>query len=155
MAYHEKLKAGIARHPKRAALVMGLLVVLVIILSVCAGKHRKQWMECKNRSSFLGLHWAKLHPKSRANADGGKCRDRFEPSYASSGKEFNWTVPVCQAAWDPAAVAESQALAEMGSLSVDRYGAKRLKAAAAGEDDVRKGPTNSELISLMKYGFAP
>lgn len=152
MTYHEKLTSRIAQHPGRAALHMGILCVLVVILTVCTLKHRSQWMECKKKSDFLGFH--RRTSGAAPKAASCKMRDTFAPAQNSSGV-FDWTVPVCQAAWDPAAVAESQALADMGSLSVDRYGARRLQNAAAGEDSVTKGLTNSELIRLMQHGNAP
>jgi hypothetical protein len=151
MTYHEKLTARIAQRPGRAALYLGLLSVLVIILAVSTSRHRSQWLECKKKSEFLGLRWRM--PRA-APAAACEKRDTFAPARGAGG-EFDWTTPVCQAAWDPAAVAESQALADMGSLSVDHYGARRLRKAAAGEDSVTAGPSNSELIRLMRYGTPP
>jgi hypothetical protein len=152
-SYHEKLTASAAKHPSRAALLMGVLVVLIIVLVGKSAVWRARYDECKRKSQFWGLQ-----KKARARSPGNfidtkpksKCGCEGFSSVPKPGAEFDWTTPVCNALWDPAAVAESQALAQIGSLAVDNYGKKNLQMAADG-----KGPSNSELISLMKYGTAP
>mgnify|MGYP001377252101 CR=1 FL=1 len=62
---------------------------------------------------------------------------------------------VCGRGWDPAASAEAQALATVGSLAHGSYGERRLMGAVDGAFDSNLGLSDEQLSCLMHQGGAP
>jgi hypothetical protein len=157
-SYHENLKAHLAKNPGRGALVMAVLVVLIIVLSVRTAKWRGRLAECR-RTPILRTPMPAAMPAMVSAAE--RFRDPWMMAGANNRRakkgngEYDWTTPACDATWDPAAVAESQALAEMGSIGVNDYGEGNLQDAAGGAVSPREGPSTSQLIRLMSHGTAP
>ena len=60
----------------------------------------------------------------------------------------------CKASWDPAATAEAQALATVGSFQHDSYGDRALQGAINKAYDV-DGLTDEQLAQMMHQGGAP
>ena len=61
----------------------------------------------------------------------------------------------CKGGWDPAASAEAQALATVGSLQHDSYGESRLQGAINAAYDSNVGLTDAQLQELMHQGGTP
>jgi hypothetical protein len=61
----------------------------------------------------------------------------------------------CKDGWDPAASAEAQALATVGSLQHDSYGERRLQSAINVAYDGNVGLTDAQLQELMHQGGMP
>lgn len=141
---HAKLTAYSAAHPQRAAIAMGVLVILTIVLVIHSARWKAKLDQCRELPRMMRM----------AHRRRPRRREGFASTAAAAGTPFDWTTPVCDASWDPAAVAESQALAEMGSLAIDHYGEKNIQTAAGGTYD-QKGLSNSQLIQLMQRGSAP
>lgn len=145
MTYHQKLTSWAARCPGKAALSLALLVILIIVLTVKVKEARARLEECRRV-----LHMRDLVARHSERFREPRMQAQDAPKQKNGG-EFDWTKPACDMTWDPSAVAESQALVEMGSIGVDNYGDRRLQKAATSRD----GPTNQQLIQLMKHGIAP
>jgi len=62
---------------------------------------------------------------------------------------------VCGRGWDPAATAEAQALATVGSLQHDSYGEKKLQGAINAAYDGNVGLSDDQLATLMHQGGTP
>ena len=67
----------------------------------------------------------------------------------TSDANFDWAGAVCGEQWDPAAVAESQALATMGALSQDVRGEARLENVITGKTSL----TDSQVDILGVAGI--
>jgi hypothetical protein len=61
----------------------------------------------------------------------------------------------CGRGWDPAASAEAEALATVGSLQHESYGEKKLQGAINAAYDSNVGLSDDQLASLMLHGGAP
>jgi hypothetical protein len=68
---------------------------------------------------------------------------------------YNPNMSACSAGWDPAATAEAEALATVGSLEQDGYGEASLQKAIALAYDGTAGFTDTQLSALMHNGGAP
>jgi hypothetical protein len=62
---------------------------------------------------------------------------------------------VCGACWDPAATAEAEALATVGSLQHESYGERRLQRAISAAYDSNVGLSDEQLSNLMHQGGTP
>lgn len=86
-----------------------------------------------------------LATKAAAKAE----QDVYGPG-DSSEPNFDWSKVACRVPWDPAAVAESQALLRLGSIAVDNYGQTRLQKAITSGQSGKGSLTNSQLIHMMR-----
>jgi hypothetical protein len=69
--------------------------------------------------------------------------------------DYTPDMSTCKAGWDPAASAEAQALATVGSLQHDSYGERRLQGAINAAYDSNIGLTDAQLQELMHQGGTP
>ncbi len=205
------LQSTIGDHPLAAALVMGALVVLSLVLgyyvmlyrgksgfhvapisNLTTGNNNPLWWHGSMDAGNWGpVHrdataWnvAAYHPGWRAGATRWAGR---QEGYASGpggcgsgacapgetavtyedpdcGAKMTYcrvtdALPgpptVCGRGWDPAASAEAQALATVGSLAHGSYGERRLMGAVDGAFDSNLGLSDEQLSCLMHQGGAP
>jgi hypothetical protein len=76
-------------------------------------------------------------------------------TYCRSSDVLPGPPTVCGVGWDPAASAEAQALATVGSLQHDSYGERRLQRAVDGAFDSNVGLSDRDLEALMHQGGTP
>jgi hypothetical protein len=76
-------------------------------------------------------------------------------TYCRSSDVLPGPPTVCGVGWDPAASAEAQALATVGSLQHDSYGERRLQRAVDGAFDANAGLSDRDLEALMHQGGTP
>ncbi|MDE2097440.1 MAG: hypothetical protein KGL39_09365 [Patescibacteria group bacterium] len=111
----------------KGKIVLGVLVVLALMVAA-AVVIRKKMAASRFRDRFGGM--------SNYKAGVGE----GEPP-----QPVDWTQSACDIPMDPAAVAEVQALGQMGSILMDHYGAKKLNASVSNPPNF----TNQQLIQMM------
>ncbi len=215
------LHSTIGRHPGTAAIVLGVLVLIVIVLSVVLARTRAR---CHKSGFHIYPHgnldtgsnnplwqfgsmdagnWGPVHREATAwnvaayepgwRAGRYRAASGRNTSHLSCGKEGMAPGParagspcgpgetpvtyrnpdgttltycrssdvlpgpptVCGVGWDPAASAEAQALATVGSLQHDSYGERRLQTAVDGAYDSNVGLSDRDLEALMHQGGTP
>jgi hypothetical protein len=160
MGYIAKLTEHARQKPAQFAVAVAVLAVLTVIMIVRARGAYMDMMSCKKPMPGpivkRGRRMRRVQrPMKRGDAFMAGDLNVEAESDAADKVPFDWSKPVCVMPWDPAAVEESQALAQIGSLEVDDYGEKALERAADGATSVRGTPTNSQMITLMRSGGAP
>jgi hypothetical protein len=76
-------------------------------------------------------------------------------TYCRSSDVLPGPPTVCGVGWDPAASAEAQALATVGSLPHEAYGERRLQRSIDGAFDSNVGLSDRDLEALMHQGGTP
>lgn len=106
---------------------------------------------------------AAWEPSWRGDAQRGRARrEGLEAGEAASGPSSQSAAPfpqvgpaqVCNRGWDPAASAEAQALATVGSLPHDSVAEPALQGAIDGAFDTGAGLNDEQLSALMHNGGA-
>jgi len=168
------IKSTIGQHPTTAAIILSVLVVLVLVLAFVA-VHFKN----KMKSGFEGLatgpsacpagmtavtYTYPAHQAQDGYSPDGTPRYKTVPggtstecvsagSRADLGDDSG--LPSACGQWDPAASAEAQALATVGSLQHDSHGERKLQSAINVAYDGNVGISNAELQELMHQGGTP
>jgi hypothetical protein len=147
--YSGLLRSSIGKHPGATAIAMAVLLVLIVVLSVMVGGARAK---C-SKSGFEGMASSPCGPGETPvtykNPDGTTL------TYCRSSDVLPGPPTVCGVGWDPAASAEAQALATVGSLQHDSYGERRLQRAVDGAFDSNVGLSDRDLEALMHQGGTP
>jgi len=156
----------IGMHPGATAVIMGVLVLLILVLSYALVHYKGQ---CP-KSGFEGLAAGNGGSAPAGNGgsapaspcgpgetavtyqdpDGGAMM-----TYCRSTDALPGPATVCGRGWDPAATAEAQALATVGSLQHDSYGEKKLQGAINAAYDGNVGLSDDQLAALMHQGGTP
>jgi hypothetical protein len=76
-------------------------------------------------------------------------------TYCQSNDVLPGPATVCSGTWDPAATAEAQALATVGSFQHDSYGERKLQKAINAAYDSDPTLSDDQLNTLMHQGGAP
>ena len=145
-------RRAVAKHPGAAAVLMAVLVLLIVVLSFMIAHTRKT---C-SKSGFEGM----------AGRGGAPCGPGETPvtyrnpdgttmTYCRSSDVLPGPPTVCGVGWDPAASAEAQALATVGSLPHEAYGERRLQRSIDGAFDSNVGLSDRDLEALMHQGGTP
>ena len=98
-------------------------------------------------------HAAQHHHKPKHHAGGGEgmaSGPTVRPSFRPAGH-----MTACKASWDPAASAEAEALATVGSLQQDGYGDAALQNAIDAAEDGNVSFANTQLANSVRYGGMP
>jgi cbb3-type cytochrome oxidase subunit 3 len=152
---------AIGRHPDRAAAAMAILIViLIVVIGVAVYYWRKS-----RKAGFEGLA-AMPEMVSGPGIPGGSCGpgetavsyhnpDGSVMMYCRNTDALPGPPTVCGAGWDPAASAEAEALATVGSLQHEPYGERRLSRAVNAAYDASLGLSDEQLASLMHQGGTP
>jgi hypothetical protein len=147
--YSAFLHRSIGRHPGTTAIILAVLVIIVLILAVMVTRAKAR---C-SKSGFEGLVSSPCGPGETPvtyrNPDGTTM------TYCRSSDVLPGPPTVCGVGWDPAASAEAQALATVGSLQHDSYGERRLQRAVDGAFDANAGLSDRDLEALMHQGGTP
>jgi hypothetical protein len=143
------IKSTIGQHPSTAGAVMGVLILLVLILAFALVHYKN-----KSKTGFEGLAAAPPTPPKSPCPPGYTLRTDGTSQYCVPGA-YTPDMSTCKAAWDPAASAEAQALATVGSLQHDSYGERRLQGAINAAYDSNIGLTDAQLQELMHQGGTP
>jgi hypothetical protein len=107
--------------------------------------------------ALLAMHFLKKkkpHHHSTGYKPEGMARGpTVRPSTRPAGYRPNMSA--CGAGWDPAASAEAEALATVGSLQQDGYGGAALQNAIAAAEDGNVSFANTQLANSVRYGGMP
>jgi hypothetical protein len=162
---------------------MGALVALVVILAFyavkCRAKAKGTFIPTSNNLTLGSNNPMWWNGSADAGHGGSLHRDLTEvhaahhaglcPSGMSAatyqdadGATLTRCVPgrvapdlsTCKAGWDPAAMAEAQALATVGSFQQDNYGERALQSAINVAYDSNTGLSDVQLQELMHQGGA-
>ena len=143
-------------HKVAKALALGVVMVAILYLiwyfAVYKKKSGDKFRDGLCSSPREGFSPSTL-PRGRWNL-ATRATAKAEQDVAGPGDsiagEFDWTKVACRVPWDPAAVAESQALLRLGSIAVDNYGQTRLQKAITSGQSGKGSLTNSQLIHMMR-----
>ena len=111
------LTTKIQAHPKGAAIALGVLLVLVIVLAVMAGSYRKKW-KASTKGKFVSFLDPTIYRPCRA-----------EKMSDSPPIVVGLSSCAAPAAWDPPAIAEAEGLGVLGALPSPSWGERRLRQA--------------------------
>jgi hypothetical protein len=150
------LKATIGRHPGASAAILAVLVVVILILAYTLAHYKAMCPKVPSEGMTSGARVAAYGPcglgetpVSYQTPDGANvtfCRSTSAPPVPPQ---------VCGVGWDPAASAEAEALATIGSLQHDSYGEPRLQNAINAAYDSSVGLSDEQLSTLMHQGGTP
>ncbi len=151
--YSLLLHRSIGKHPGATAIVMAAIVVIIVVLSVMLSRAKarcpKSMAEGYASGSATSPCGPGETPVTYRNPDGTTL------TYCRSSDVLPGPPTVCGVGWDPAASAEAQALATVGSLQHDSYGERRLQRAVDGAFDSNVGLSDRDLEALMHQGGTP
>jgi hypothetical protein len=143
MGLHEIINDKVGRHPVSAAIFMGVLVVLAMILTYMLIK-----CNASKKSGFEGLAVTSSNkdpcPKGYTLRTDGTSQYCVPAGYKAN-------LSACKASWDPTAVTEAQALATVGAYQHDDYGETSLQAAINSAYDTNVGLSESQLATMMRH----
>jgi hypothetical protein len=155
-ASHNYLRKTVGGHPAAAAAVLATLVVLTLVLVFVAAHYRakvKKLAPTPSEGLAVGAPSAACAPGESAvtyqNPDGSVV------TYCRSTDSLPGPAKVCHRGWDPAASAEAEALATVGSLQHDSYGEGKLQRAINAAYDANTDLSDSQLEAVMHQGGAP
>jgi hypothetical protein len=148
------IRSTVGQHPGTTAVVIAILVFLILVLayylvhykSKCAAK---SGFDCGAPSSCAGACGPGETSLVQANCDGSTT------SWCRNTDALPGPPTVCGACWDPAATAEAEALATVGSLQHESYGERRLQRAINAAYDSNVGLSDEQLSNLMHQGGTP
>ncbi len=146
------LQAMIQRNVGRVALIMGALVALVIVLSFAVAHYKGKTVDHFGASGGCGSG-ACSPGETAVTYEDPDCGAKM--TYCRVTDALPGPPTVCGRGWDPAASAEAQALATVGSLAHGSYGERRLMGAVDGAFDSNLGLSDEQLSCLMHQGGAP
>ena len=159
------LKSTIGQHPGTAAVILAVLVVLVLILGFML-THWKAKSKCPAAGKFASGRSRLVSGPTPTPAPSSPCgpgETAVQYTDPDSGTVLTYCQPsgglpgpaaVCGKGWDPAATAEAQALATVGSLQHDNYGERKLQGAINAAYDSSVGLSDAQLTNLMNGGDA-
>jgi len=147
------LTSMIQKHPVASAVVLSILILITIILVVILHKNKNK------KSGFEGLATDSL---SKSPCPAGTTALTYQDvdgalltRCVSNGGLPSMNNSACKQIWDPAAAAEAEALAAVGSYQHDHYGERSLQHAINAAYD-RNVPLNEvQLNEFLHQGGSP
>jgi hypothetical protein len=148
------LKKTIGQHPTTTAAIMAVLVVVVLILAYSL-------VHFKSKCAKGGSEGLAVGGKAAAACAPGETAVTYQNpdgsivTYCRATDSMPGPATVCKAGWDPAASAEAEALATVGSLQHDSYGEGKLQRAINAAYDSSAGMSDAQLEAVMHQGGTP
>jgi hypothetical protein len=150
----------VAHHPAVCAYLLAAVTLLVLVLAFMLVK-------CKKAGGKSGFEGYASGPMGAMPAPAGACPPgRHAITYQDpqgalmvrcGQNNVGPDMTACRGTWDPAATAEAQALATVGSLQHDSYGERSLMGAVdlAFDATTAAGLSDAQLQNLMHQGGTP
>jgi len=143
----------IEKHPVAFAVVLGILTLITILLIIKLTKHKHK------KSGFEGLATDSLSKNSCPTGTTALTYQDVDGALltrcVSNGGLPSMNNSACKQIWDPAAAAEAEALATVGSYQHDHYGERSLQHAINAAYD-RNVPLNEvQLNEFLHQGGSP
>lgn len=156
---HSLFQATIGQHATMAAVAMGALIVVILVLlwelskakTALAAATKSSFVRTPNNLTTGGNNPLWWHGSGDAGHGGTLHRDATAIHAAAFAPG---AAPSCGGTWDPAASAEVKALASVGSLQHDSYGEKKLQSVinSAYDGSSAAGLSDSHLSTIMHDG---
>jgi hypothetical protein len=144
MNLHAIINDKVGRNPGAVAIIMGVLVLSVIVLTYML-------IKCKNASKKSGFEGLAVTSSNKDPCPKGYTLRTDGTSQYCVPAGYKANMSACKAGWDPTAVAEAQALATVGAYQHDNYGEASLQAAINSAYDTNVGLSESQLATMMLH----
>jgi hypothetical protein len=147
MDIHAIVNDKIRRNPGTVAVLMGVLLLSLIVLTYMI-------IKCKDASKKSGFEGLAVTSSNKDPCPKGYTLRTDGTSQYCVPAGYKANLSACKAGWNPMAVAEAQALATVGAYQHDDYGEASLQAAINSAYDTNVGLSESQLATMLRHDAA-